>query len=450
MKALFYLALMLTSLMGIGSSIPYDVFLKHNAVLLIIDPESGNIIDANTGAERFYGYSRKELQRMSIDQMNILSKEQVYAERQRAQKERRNYFIFSHRTADGSVKTVEVYSYPHIYENRRVLFSVIHDVTSGELAKDGLYHYKENLEALVRLRTSELEHQGEFFTWAMSLALGVQFVIIVVLIHINRRRKQAETMLKDTMNSLYDQIEEGVEKARQKDQIIAEQNRRHALSYLLVNIAHQWRQPLSAIGLLVQDLEDRFNEGDLGREEFSETVMLVMGEIRKLSETLQRFTEFYRADDSRELISLYHACDESVSLIRARLDSARVTVHCRIPEDLQLMVSLKDMGELFLTLLENVADVAVARKLASADVWLDARRDDDRSILIHVEDNAGGIPDEIRDRIFDPYSTTAFRSPGKGLGLYMMVRTLEEHYGGTVEVDAIPGGTRFTIRLPEA
>ncbi len=443
------LTLFCSLLFGIGSPLPYDVFLKHNAIMMIIEPDSGKILDVSEGAQEFYGYTREQLRRMNIDQINTLSKEQVYAERQRAQTEHRNYFIFAHRLANGTIKTVEVYSYPQIYENRKALFSIIHDVTAGELAKDGLFHYKENLESLVKLRTSELEQQSAHFTLLLGSAVTVQFLIIGALIYINRRRRKAESLLKKTMTTLYQQIDEGVEKARQKDQIISEQNRRHALSYLLVNIAHQWRQPLSAIGLMVQDLEEQYREGSLTHDDFAKTVQLTMGEVRKLSETLQRFTDFYRADDTRELINLRYVCNEALSLIHGRLDAAHVNAICRIPANLTLNVSMRDMGDLFLTLLENVADVAVERKLQRADVWLDAARDERGDVVIHVEDNAGGITDEMKGKIFDPYSTTSFRAPGKGLGLFMLTRTLEEHYGGSVEAEDIPGGTRFTIRLPE-
>jgi len=89
-----------------------QVFDKHGVVMLLIDPASGQIIDANPAAANFYGYGRDALKSMSIQQINILSPEQVAAERALAEREGRNYFIFRHALADAQVRTVEVYSQP--------------------------------------------------------------------------------------------------------------------------------------------------------------------------------------------------------------------------------------------------------------------------------------------------------------------------------------------------
>ncbi|MEI7636219.1 MAG: PAS domain S-box protein [Syntrophus sp. (in: bacteria)] len=107
----------------------HQMFLKHDAIMLLIDEKTGAIRDANHAALRFYGYSRERLCQMTIQEINILPAEEVALQRALAFEEKRNYFIFPHRLASGEIKTVEVHSSPVTTRNERILFSIIHDIT---------------------------------------------------------------------------------------------------------------------------------------------------------------------------------------------------------------------------------------------------------------------------------------------------------------------------------
>ncbi len=110
-----------------------NAFDQHGAVMMLIDPQTGDILYANDAAAAFYGYTKQELQKMKITQFNTLSEEETASEMQAAQNEERNYFVFEHRLAGGDIRTVEVYSYPVTYSGKSVLFSVIHDITQQVL-----------------------------------------------------------------------------------------------------------------------------------------------------------------------------------------------------------------------------------------------------------------------------------------------------------------------------
>ncbi len=105
------------------------MFEEHSAVMLLIEPKTGAILDANHAAENFYGYSKSKLCGMSIQEINIFSPEHIAAELQKALNEKRNYLIFSHKLADGEERTVEVYSSPIALQEEPAIFSIIHDIT---------------------------------------------------------------------------------------------------------------------------------------------------------------------------------------------------------------------------------------------------------------------------------------------------------------------------------
>jgi PAS domain S-box-containing protein len=137
------------------------LFERHNAVMLLVEPDSGAIVAANEAAAQFYGYSRTELCALNITDINKLPPDEVAAERQRAKMEERNYFIFPHRLAAGEIRTVEVHSSPIDAQGQPLLFSIIHDITDRKKAEEELQLYRENLEKLVDERTLELIQTNE-------------------------------------------------------------------------------------------------------------------------------------------------------------------------------------------------------------------------------------------------------------------------------------------------
>ena len=111
-----------------------SIFSNSHAVMLVLDPENGAIVDANPAAEAFYGWSRAELVQMRIGDINTLTPEQLQAEIERARSRLSILFNFRHRRADGTVRDVEVFSGPIVQDGRPLLFSIIHDVTERKLS----------------------------------------------------------------------------------------------------------------------------------------------------------------------------------------------------------------------------------------------------------------------------------------------------------------------------
>ncbi len=123
-------------------------FESSTANLLVIEPDSGAIVDANPAAARFYGYSLEQFMGMNISDINQLSPEEVREERLRAKQQERNFFIFPHRLADWRVRQVEVHSHPIQISERVLLFSMIYDITERQQAEESLLLEKLKLEKI--------------------------------------------------------------------------------------------------------------------------------------------------------------------------------------------------------------------------------------------------------------------------------------------------------------
>ncbi|HQO58740.1 MAG TPA: transporter substrate-binding domain-containing protein [Candidatus Omnitrophota bacterium] len=127
-----------------------DIFQKHTAVKLIIDLKNGNIIEANEAAEKFYGWSRAELLRMRMQDINMLAPEQVAAELEQARREGWSYYESRYRLANGSARDVEVFSSVLDIKGETFLHSIIHDITEKRKLEQQ-YRQAQKMESVGRL-----------------------------------------------------------------------------------------------------------------------------------------------------------------------------------------------------------------------------------------------------------------------------------------------------------
>jgi PAS domain S-box-containing protein len=133
-----------------------SLFENSHSIKLIMDPETGQIIDANISACKFYGYTKEQLKNMNITDINTLSPEQVREEMRNAKIEKRNEFLFRHRLASGEIKDVEVFSGPIMLAGKKVLYSIIHDISRRKMLEEErerlIVKLEKALEEIKRLK----------------------------------------------------------------------------------------------------------------------------------------------------------------------------------------------------------------------------------------------------------------------------------------------------------
>lgn len=173
-----------------------EFFRTHKLVSLLINPDNGAIVDANDAAVDFYGYSAQHIRQMAIQDINMLSPEQVAIERLEAKSENRNYFIFRHRLANDSIKTVQVFSSPIIVDGKKLLFSIIRDISSEREIQQQLWHYQSNLETLVDKQVSILKKQSKQQSIYQFLAIIALAAFSIFLIFLLKRKNIIERQIK--------------------------------------------------------------------------------------------------------------------------------------------------------------------------------------------------------------------------------------------------------------
>jgi diguanylate cyclase (GGDEF)-like protein/PAS domain S-box-containing protein len=176
------------------------MFEGHSAVMLLVEPHTGNILDANQAAVDFYGYSESKLCSMSINEINTLPPQQVAAERQKAISAERNYFVFSHRLSSGEERVVEVHSSPIALHEKQLLFSIIHDITERKQAEDLLERTHKNYEAFfnsiddflfVLDEQGNIIHTNKTVTDRLGYSTAELLGNSVLMVHPPERREEA-------------------------------------------------------------------------------------------------------------------------------------------------------------------------------------------------------------------------------------------------------------------
>ncbi|WP_235585277.1 PAS domain S-box protein [Thiomicrospira sp. XS5] len=194
---------MLLLSLAAGAHPTFQQFFKGSgSVMMLIEPSSGEIVEANSAAAKFYGYSIPQLQRMTIQQINQLTPEQVAEERRLAKSEGRNYFIFRHKLANDEVRTVEVHSEPYDFNGRTLLLSTIHDMTPLREKNEDFWHYQTRLENMVDEQRQELKASYERQTWTLVSGILIQTVLILLLLWFMYRRQKLQKSLNDVATML--------------------------------------------------------------------------------------------------------------------------------------------------------------------------------------------------------------------------------------------------------
>jgi C4-dicarboxylate-specific signal transduction histidine kinase len=243
--------------------------------------------------------------------------------------------------------------------------------------------------------------------------------------------------------TLEERIEAAVKELRLKDQTLIQQGRLAAMGEMINNIAHQWRQPLNVISLIVQGLPEC---KELTQEKLDHEVERIMDIILHMSQTIDDFRYFFRQDKAMSRFTANQAVAKAVEFFNPSLNDKGI----RISITEQTMVSVfgysNEYAQVLLNILGNAKDVLVERNVAAPRIDIDISRDGDRSIVT-ITDNGGGIDTAVLPWIFDPYFTTKEKMQGTGIGLYMSKMIIEQNMGGSLTARNVDGGVEFRIEV---
>lgn len=280
-----------------------------------------------------------------------------------------------------------------------------------------------------------------------------------------KARIKTQLQLKHLNENLQEAVEVEVNKRMQmqeklaaQDALLLQSSKQAAMGEMISLIAHQWKQPLGTIAAIAtkvrtfQALEKFDLNSTKGQAEQEEFLDECMGDVSKgvqfLVETMDEFRNFFRPDRKKEKTSLDKLLQKSLRIIGKSLENHKIEVKIESQSHSEFDAYENQLIQVVINLLKNAQDAFDDKEIPLRYLWI-RTHENSQTLTLEVEDNAGGISEAVKERIFDPYVSTKSDEKGTGIGLYMSKTIIEEHAHGSINVVNTNEGAKFTIILPK-
>lgn len=257
----------------------------------------------------------------------------------------------------------------------------------------------------------------------------------------------------NTVYKLEKQIAAEIEENKKKDAVMFQQARLAQMGEMISNIAHQWRQPISMISAIIQNTHMKYMLGKLEDEFFNKNVEDIKRILGQMSQTISDFQNFFEPNKEKEQFCIENSISNALELIEHDFKKDNIQVN-RFHYEIEDMVLgyPNEFAQTLLNIFSNAKDALVENnEVANRSIYIKTLTKDN-NIILTIRDNAGGIPDAIIEKIFNPYFTTKEEGQGTGVGLYMTTQIINNMDGSIVvensELFANAKGAKFTIELP--
>lgn len=272
-----------------------------------------------------------------------------------------------------------------------------------------------------------------------SYILKIIFVITFVILFIMSIVMYWNYLLKK-------QVTKQISELRNKDTIILQQSKHAAMGELIANIAHQWRQPLANLNGLILNF-DYYNENNkLNKETISNYLNQIEELSLHMSNTIEDFSNFFSPQKEKKIFKINTMIEDIKNLLKFSFIKNNIKLLILEDKDITIETYYAELLQILLIIINNSKDAFIQNNIQNPQILINVEESTE-NIIIKIEDNAGGIPFEIVDRIFEPYFTTKDKFHGTGLGLHIVKTLLENSLNGNIEVVNIKKGAKFTIKL---
>ena len=264
----------------------------------------------------------------------------------------------------------------------------------------------------------------------------------------NEVKKKTKELV-DINNSLELRISKEVKRNLKNEKQIMENIKMAQMGEMIGNIAHQWRQPLSVISTSASGIKVKHELGMLEENDIPELMDNIVNSTIFLSKTIDTFRDYLKEKKEVKSINVQKRIKATIDIVRASLKSHNISLEENLDslEDIYITMSTGELDQVIINIINNAKDVLIQKNIENKKIKLNISKNEDY-LIISIEDNAGGVPNDIKDKIFDPYFTTKHQSQGTGLGLSMSHKIVTKSLKGKLYLKNTNIGAKFFIELP--
>lgn len=388
------------------------MFREHHSIMFLISLSDGNIVDANDAGINYLNMDKKTILRKSIADFSLLPEEDTMNILRRAEHHGLKNYVTKLRFS-GRVADMEIQASPIEIEGQKLLFVICHDITE---------------------------------------------------------KVRMENELKDLNKYLEKRIAEESEKRRNQEQLLIQQSKMSSVGEILSAVIHQWKQPMTALSYLMQDISDAAERDGISKDYIRNISGEALAQINYMTQTVEDFRDFLMPGKKPEEFNIAENIIITIKMLAKQLEKECIDMNLTIINSATETASFKinelslspsaDFGcftcsgypnefkQVLMNIINNARDAIKSRQQTvdfSGQINIVAKCGTD-TVDISIADNAGGIENSIIDKIFDPYFTTK-STKGTGIGLYMAKSIIEDHMGGSLSAGNWEKGALFSISL---
>lgn len=304
----------------------------------------------------------------------------------------------------------------------------------GNLAKTFNTMLDQSENAQVELRKSRVDLENRVSLRTIELS------------KLNSRLNKKSSEVTQLNKSLEFRVKNEIKKQQDQEQLLIQQSKLAAMGEMIANIAHQWRQPLNALSLVIQNINFSYETEDLNDVFMNKSITKANMLTSNMSNTIDDFANFFKPDKEKVFFALESSIEESLSLLENTLIGNDIKINKDIKEIENIFGFSNEFSQAILNILTNAKDALIENKIKSAYININIYKDKEYSYLT-IEDNAKGIPQDVIENIFNPYFTTKEEGKGTGIGLYMSKIIIEQNMRGSLKVQNTKEGALFTIKI---
>lgn len=312
----------------------------------------------------------------------------------------------------------------------------------------GTGFYTDTLFKEIESKKQMLEKSNnESLTKIIYFSIFITIIFIFISFYISRHIRKSFEEYRQILN-------EEIKKTVEKDQQLIQQSKMAIMGEMIGNIAHQWKQPLNLISMSNGLIQLNHENKEIGsKEDVTKSINNIENAVTYLSTTIDDFRDFFRPNKEKEYFKIAVTFDKTYNLISTQFKKNSIELHKDI-EDIEVYGFHNELLQVLINIFKNANDELIKLKGEKRLIFMTAKKDSG-NVIISIKDNAGGIPAEIIDKVFDSYFTTKNEDEGTGIGLYMSKQIIKNMLG-FIDVQNVEyefenqtyKGAEFIISLP--
>ncbi len=260
---------------------------------------------------------------------------------------------------------------------------------------------------------------------------------------VNQRTKE----LNDLNENLEKRVDKEIRKRQEQEQLLIQQSKLASMGEMIGNIAHQWRQPLNALSLVMQNIQFAYELDELDDDFMEKSVKKVNLLSKNMSKTIDDFRNFFKPNKEKRVFVLNEIVKKTLDIIDSSFEHHNIKIIQKFESEIKVFGFSNEFSQTILNIMNNSKDAFSENSIENAKVIITVKNDEEYGIVC-IEDNAGGIPEYIINKVFEPYFTTKEEGKGTGIGLYMSKIIIEQNMEGKLSVKNTENGALFIVKIP--